>query len=75
MFHGLFADLLDIDLSRAPNIQIRGIKPGDSALVTCYGALLQIGILEKYYPTLIYFSYDIAVTDPGLLGQIGFFDQ
>jgi len=69
MFHSVLAEVLEIDLAAAGPSYVRGIKPGNSGLVSAYGVPLEIGIQNRFYSTFAYFSPDVASTDPGLLGQ------
>ena len=73
MFPGVFAALLGIDLSACESMLTSGIVP--NATITCYKALVELGLLGKFYETVVYFSFDLSPIEQGLLGKIGFFDR
>ncbi|HVB21209.1 MAG TPA: hypothetical protein VNG51_04610 [Ktedonobacteraceae bacterium] len=73
LFHGDLEVILGIDLTNLPTLHFSGIVQG--ATITGYQASVQLGLLGAFYETVMYFSFDLSLTSPGLLGKVGFFDR
>lgn len=74
ILHGDIAYLLDIDTTTLEVFEFSGVKKGNDAIVKGYLSSLEAGIDDEFFKIPVIFSFDIANSEFGILGQAGFFD-
>ncbi len=73
IFHANFASILGIDINKLKVHSFEGIKKEASALG--YLSVVEIGIDNTFFDTVVIFSNDISDNGYGILGQQGFFNH